>query len=286
MTRRRGFGLRPRLLAALVFTSVVTLAVAALALLPPLQSRLTDQAASDLENATPADAPLFQNASRRSSAARAPVARRAPQPAERGPPEPHLHAAPAHRRARDRRRLGARRTADRRHRLRGQPASAQRDPDARSATRGAHVRHNDQVIVVQPIDVPASLSLNRRGSDRSPSPAGDFVLVTQKQLTDVTTAVHQVRTAFLAAAAVGLLVAVLLGIGLATTIGRRARPPARRGGACRRGGHRCTDSRATTAATRSATSPAPWPRCSASCAARRRRGARSSRPPRTSCARR
>ena len=38
MTRRRAFGLRPRLLAALVFTSVVTLAVAALALLPPLQS--------------------------------------------------------------------------------------------------------------------------------------------------------------------------------------------------------------------------------------------------------
>ena len=46
MTRRRGFGLRPRLLAALVVTSVVTLAVAALALLPPLQSRLTDQAAT------------------------------------------------------------------------------------------------------------------------------------------------------------------------------------------------------------------------------------------------
>ena len=38
---------------------MVTLAVAALALLPPLQSRLTDQAANDLENATAADAPLF-----------------------------------------------------------------------------------------------------------------------------------------------------------------------------------------------------------------------------------
>jgi hypothetical protein len=60
--RRRAFGLRPRLLAALVFTSVVTLAVAALALLPPLQQRLTDQAASDLENATRTDAPLFRDA--------------------------------------------------------------------------------------------------------------------------------------------------------------------------------------------------------------------------------
>ena len=34
--------------------------MAALALLPPLQSRLTDQAASDLENATSADVPLFE----------------------------------------------------------------------------------------------------------------------------------------------------------------------------------------------------------------------------------
>ena len=33
MIRRRAYGLRPRLLAALVFTSVVTLAVAALTLL-------------------------------------------------------------------------------------------------------------------------------------------------------------------------------------------------------------------------------------------------------------
>ena len=38
------------------------LAVAALALLPPLQARLTDQAANDLENATRTDAPLFHDA--------------------------------------------------------------------------------------------------------------------------------------------------------------------------------------------------------------------------------
>jgi signal transduction histidine kinase len=47
------------------------------------------------------------------------------------------------------------------------------------------------------------------------------MLVTLKPLSDVTSAVGQVRNAFLAAAAVGLLVAVLLGIGLATGIGRR-----------------------------------------------------------------
>jgi signal transduction histidine kinase len=50
---------------------------------------------------------------------------------------------------------------------------------------------------------------------------GQFVLVTQRQLTDVSSAVGQVRNAFLAAAAVGLLVAVILGVLLATTIGRR-----------------------------------------------------------------
>src|SRR4029450_4321734 len=43
VSRRWAFGLRPRLLAALVFTAAVTLGVAALALLPPLQQRVTGQ---------------------------------------------------------------------------------------------------------------------------------------------------------------------------------------------------------------------------------------------------
>jgi signal transduction histidine kinase len=54
---RLGFGLRPRLLGALALTSVVTLAVAAAALLPPLKSRLRDdalrQTVSALEAAKP-----------------------------------------------------------------------------------------------------------------------------------------------------------------------------------------------------------------------------------------
>lgn len=60
MRRRRSFGLRPRLLAALVFTAAVTLGVAALALLPPLQSRLTDEASTSLEQATQADVGFFE----------------------------------------------------------------------------------------------------------------------------------------------------------------------------------------------------------------------------------
>ena len=50
-----------------------------------------------------------------------------------------------------------------------------------------------------------------------------FLLITQRPLTDVDAAVDQVRTAFIAAAGIGLIVAVVLGIALSTT-----RPCARR----------------------------------------------------------
>ncbi len=48
-----------------------------------------------------------------------------------------------------------------------------------------------------------------------------FLLVTQKPLTDVDAAVAQVRNAFLAAAGVGLVVALVLGIALSSTLSRR-----------------------------------------------------------------
>ena len=56
---RLGFGLRPRLLGALALTSVVTLAVAALALLPPLRSRLRADAISRAQTAVVAAKPGF-----------------------------------------------------------------------------------------------------------------------------------------------------------------------------------------------------------------------------------
>jgi hypothetical protein len=52
-------GLRGRLLVALVATSALTLAVAAAALLPPLQDRLREQRVNDLQAATEADVPQF-----------------------------------------------------------------------------------------------------------------------------------------------------------------------------------------------------------------------------------
>jgi signal transduction histidine kinase len=56
---RVGFGLRPRLLGALALTSVVTLSVAALALLPPLKSRLRDDAINRAQTAVDAAKPGF-----------------------------------------------------------------------------------------------------------------------------------------------------------------------------------------------------------------------------------
>ena len=57
----RRSGLRGRLLIALVATSALTLAVAAAALLPPLQDRLRTQRADDLEAATITDAVNFED---------------------------------------------------------------------------------------------------------------------------------------------------------------------------------------------------------------------------------
>jgi signal transduction histidine kinase len=216
MRRRRAFGLRPRLLAALVFTAVVTLAVAALALLPPLQQRLTNQATADLGNATEADAPFFE----------AQIDRAFKQ------------LARGHTTGRDewlnavrfglytravtlRNRTGARVIVT--DSVPGDQPIADTDfPDSPIPEHeiihtiavgfGRSVRVDNQVIVTR------TLHVAKRSRAQ---PEQEFVLVTVKQLTDVSAAVSQVRNAFLAAAAVGLLVAVVLGVFLATTLGRR-----------------------------------------------------------------
>jgi signal transduction histidine kinase len=215
VTRRRAYGLRPRLLAALVFTAAVTLGVAALALLPPLQQRLTDQASRDLENATQTDRPLFER--QIVSVLRG----------TRGRPREERVAELV--RVLQNRAFTLHLRTDARVILtdavpesivdsdfagsalpRSDILRAIADPERRT------VRRDSQVIVTEPIFVAEKDSL-----DPEPGVPGLFVLVTEKQLTDVSTAVHQVRNAVLAAAAAGLLVAVVLGILLATTIGRR-----------------------------------------------------------------
>jgi signal transduction histidine kinase len=214
--RRRAFGLRPRLLAALVFTAIVTLAVAALTLLPPLQSRLTNEASSDLTSATQADARFFE------------------QQIDRAYKEAAAQHFTSRRAWLDTLRFGLYSRASTLHDRTGARVivldsvpsdSPVADTDfAGSAVPRTEVlralatgigrtsRSGDEVTVTQVLTVP------RRASAQPPD---DFVLVTVKPLSDVTAAVHQVRNAFLAAAAVGLAVALVLGILLATTLGRR-----------------------------------------------------------------
>jgi signal transduction histidine kinase len=215
VTRRRAYGLRPRLLAALVFTSIVTLGVAALALLPPLQSRLSDQAAKDLEGATSADVQFFRQKIIAS------LAKTTKEP--RSERIDQLRFALSGRAFILRDRTGARVivTASVPYEqpladtdFGGNPVPTREILRTLVEQTGHTVRANNQVIVTRPITVPPSKD------KRNPIDTA-FVLLTQKQLTDVTAAVHQVRNAVVAAALAGLLVAVLLGIFLATTIGRR-----------------------------------------------------------------
>jgi signal transduction histidine kinase len=212
---RWAFGLRPRLLAALVFTAAVTLGVAALALLPPLQDKLTQQASDDLENATSTDRGLFERqitTTLRNSVGKPREERLAlvgqqiynrgftlkartdarvivadAVPYETPIFDTDLAAIP-----------------------RSDILRSIADPVSRTVRRG------NTITVTEPIFVERKYSL-----DPSAKVPGQFVLVTQKQLTDVSAAVGTVRNAFLAAAAVGLLVAVIIGVFLATTIGRR-----------------------------------------------------------------
>jgi signal transduction histidine kinase len=213
--RRWAFGLRPRLLAALVFTAAVTLGVAALAMLPPLQDKLTQQASNDLENATSTDRGLFER--QITATLRKTVGKPRQERLTRLGQEIQNRGFTLRART-DARVIVADAVPGEQPIFDTDLAALPRsdilhsivDPVPRTVRRG------DTITVTEPIFVDRKYSL-----DPHASVPGQFVLVTQKQLSDVTTAVGQVRTAFLAAAGVGLLVAVVLGVLLATTIGRR-----------------------------------------------------------------
>jgi signal transduction histidine kinase len=208
---RRRSGLRSRLLVALVATSALTLAVAAAALLPPLQERLRTQRADDLEAATVAEAGIFErelrDALRRS----------------RGQPQDvvtfELQSAVRDRALQLRLRTGARVVVDDAIPPTDQtrpPSIWDTDTDARlpvGQILRTLIREEDQRTVSNG-NVTVSVYLPVTGSD-------PFVLLTQKPLTDVAAAVDQVRTAFMAAAGIGLVFALVLGIALSNTLSRR-----------------------------------------------------------------
>jgi signal transduction histidine kinase len=196
-------------MAAMLATAAVTLLVAAGALLPSLQSQLKRQSESNLRAATLASRPVIQE-----RLAVATSAQRDADPLKRTiVPVPDLFALQND-------------ALDLRNRVDGRVVVLDMTPSVlwdsengsllpretiyHALVKGDTVtaQEGDTAVVVTPID--------KRGE-----PVG--LLVTQKRLTDVATAVRQVRQAFLTAALVGFAVAILLASGLAATLVRRLR---------------------------------------------------------------
>jgi signal transduction histidine kinase len=211
-------GLRGRLLAAFVITSALTLLVAATVLYGPLQSKLRDQSVENLRDAV-------LNARGPFTDALGGVIK---------PPE-HGTSADAEPRSEvdaRRARIGAaaldlRQRIDARVLVDADDADGAELPEffydsdfappSNDATRAAlQADRQDQTVVhVSGDQVTVAVRLFAvRGK-----PQG--VLVAQRRLTEVTAAVEQVRNALLAAAGIGLLVAVALGVTLSTTLLRR-----------------------------------------------------------------
>jgi signal transduction histidine kinase len=212
----RRSGLRGRLLVALVATSALTLGAAALALLPPLQDRLRTQRVEDLQAATEADIPQFEQTLGKALRATA----NAPESERRN----ELVIETQSRATLLRQRTGARVVV-----TDSTPARIY-DTDTASAlpanllysalVNGNTLRavSDNTVTVITPV-FPIPPPTGRVNVDHPEYE--HFLLITQRPLTDVDAAVGQVRTAFIAAAGIGLIVAIVLGIGLSTTLSRR-----------------------------------------------------------------
>jgi signal transduction histidine kinase len=223
-------GLRGRLLLALVATSAVTLAVAAAITLGPLQSRLRAENQNALLRDTEAMREQFVDALAR-------TARLAKRPREELLEIERGHPDRAEQLRRERRAAALARPAN----------------DLRSRTGGARVLVADTSWTNRAGDSPDflfdtylgvpntdALALALR-SLRQDTPLVEFhddelryarplrdvrgkiagVVVTQRSVTEVVTAVKLVRNALLTAAAIGLAVAIGLGLALSSTLTRR-----------------------------------------------------------------
>jgi signal transduction histidine kinase len=181
-------GLRPRLLAALVLTSAVTLAAAAAALFGPLQDRLRAETAQSFRAAVLAARPGIESDLRENGA--------------------YLNTF----------RL-AERTGSRVLVYTDLPREmypsniGQTEPTRTDVLRV--LRRRSTSVTIGPDEVSVTMLLRDPGGE----PIG--VAAARKPLTDVGETVEQVREAFLAAAGIGLVVALLLGFGLSATLTRR-----------------------------------------------------------------
>ncbi len=198
-SRARGFtlpprllGLRPRLLAAMLLSSVVTLAVAALALLSPLEQRLREDGEATVKAALGASRPE--------------LAEIRIDPATGLPSEGEVRVAVDALRRRSDAEVAILDSAL--DVLYATPSTSLNVPDYYGQVRLAlrthtpvHTLVGDELVVAEPLKI-----------------AGQrYVVALSRRLDYVASAVRVVRTAFLEAAAAGLLVALLLGIGIATT---------------------------------------------------------------------
>lgn len=196
--RRRVLGLRPRMLAALLLTSVVTLGVAALLLLSPLEHRLRTDGETAVFSAVASTRPEF-----------------AEVPVDRATGRPNAGELASTVRLL-RRRSGAQVTVlDRRLATVYSPVGLDLDVPtfyaqarrALSTGRGVHTLSNEELIDAEPVRI---------------GPRGEpYAVVLMRRLQYVTSAVAVVRRAFIEAAAAGLAIALLLGLGLTTTLLRR-----------------------------------------------------------------
>ncbi len=196
--RRRVLGLRPRVFAALLLSSAVTLAVAALALLSPLEHRLRTDGERAVYTAISASRPEFTEIG--------------VDPTTRRPDAQELAASVALLR----RRSGAQVTVlDRRLDTVYSPINQDLDvPNyysqvnrALRTDRGVHTLIGDELVAAEPMQIGKG------------GPVDAVVLV--RRLQYVSSAVHVVQNAFIEAAAVGFGIALLLGLALTTTLLRR-----------------------------------------------------------------
>jgi signal transduction histidine kinase len=208
MRRRLPAGLRWRLLLALVATSAVTLGVTALVVLPPMQERLRDQSADSLEQSVRAAQPEFQKVFEQ-------LDERKASAADFGPPLGDLAA--------DLNRQSNARV------LVLDDAQSSIDPDVQylydnefSEPPGRALLIGLRVLRLGVSDVQhegdhvfVALPIFTTGDDPT------AVLIADRQLTEASALVDQVRDRFLIAAVVGLAVAVLLAIALSSTLLRR-----------------------------------------------------------------
>jgi signal transduction histidine kinase len=195
-------GLRSRIVGALLLTSAATLGVAALALLGPLEAKLRDQELRSVTSTAQAATGSFANLAYNELDQTDPVS-----------PELKKTARSLVHRTHGRVALIA---SDGRIIFSSDPDESKRErlDDANAALRRAHTvssfgRDPDGDRVAR-----VAVPFRRSADDGQPPFSG--VIVVRKSVSDIAETVHVVRRAFLTAAAAGLGIALLLGIGLAT----------------------------------------------------------------------